>query len=336
MLTKRFDVSSREIVAGGKPYVIAEAGSNFNQSLDTAKRLIDVAADARADAVKFQLFSAQKLYPAGGPVYEIMKSVELNPDWVPKLLEHAKSRSLAFLASAFDLGSLEILEAAGVAAHKVASSEAVNLPLLAAMARTGKPIFFSTGMCDLADISLALETIKSEGNNNVSLMQCGARYSLPDEQVNLRVIQTYAAAFGGPVGFSDHTLARDAAVAAVALGAVTFEKHFTLDRKSEGPDHFYALEPGELSDYVAALHRTYAALGDGEKAMLPEEREVGRRDGLHMRRAIAAGEKLSSDDIEVRRPAIGMRGRDLAHAIGAVARHKIEAGAPLKWTDIRI
>lgn len=335
MLVDRFSVAGKSVEAGGKPYVIAEAGSNFNQSIDTALKLIDAAAAAGADSVKFQLFRADVLYPDRGPVFEVLKSVELNADWLPKLAAHAAAQGLAFFASAFDVQSLASLEAVKVPAHKVASSEAVNLPLLAAMARTGKPIFFATGMCDLADISTALDVMASEGNRNISLMQCGSRYPLPETETNLRVIATYRSAFGGPVGFSDHTLGRDAAIAALALGASTFEKHFTLDRQAEGPDHFYAMEPDELKDYVTKLREIFAGLGNGVKRMLPEERAVGRREGLHALRAIPAGKTLTMDDIEMRRPATGMRGRDFMRAIGATARHDIAADSPIDWSDIR-
>lgn len=336
MLANKFTVANRTVERGGKPFVIAEAGANFNQSLDIAKRLIDVAADAKADAVKFQLFKAEELVTSETPGFDILKSVELKPDWVPVLADYAKARSIPFMASAFSLDALAKLEAVGVPAHKVASSEVLNLPLLAAMARTGKPIFLATGMSDMTDISLALNVILSEGNNQVSLMHCYARYPLPESEANLRVIETLGKAFGGPIGYSDHTKTRKTAVAAVALGAVTFEKHYTLDKNSEGPDHFFALEPKELADYVSAIQETYAGLGDGIKTIHLEEQNGRRRLSVHLRRRVAAGQKLSADDLEVRRPATGMRGRDLAHAINAVARHDLEAGAPLQWTDIRI
>jgi sialic acid synthase SpsE len=335
MLADSFRVGKSVIQAKGKPYVIAEAGSNFDQSLDTARRLIDASADCGADAIKFQLFRAKALYPDGGSMYEIFKSVELNPDWVSILARHAGERGVTFFASTFDLESVKVLENAGVLAHKVASSEATNLPLLSALARTGKPIFLSTGMCDLADIELALQVMSLEGARDISVMQCGARYPLPDEETNLRVISTYQAAFGGPVGFSDHTLGGDAAIAALALGACVFEKHLTLDKKSKGPDHFYALEPKEMAEYVGSLRRIHQGLGDGRKEMLKEERLQGRRDGVCARRAISSGTILKADDLDIRRPAPGIRARDVARIVGATARHDINAGDPIDWADVR-
>ena len=335
MLADSFRIGKSLIQAKGNPYVIAEAGSNFDQSLDTARHLIDAAADSGADAIKFQLFRAKALYPEGSSMYEIFKAVELNPDWVPLLAKHARDRDLTFFASTFDLESLKVLEDTGVPAHKIASSEAVNLPLLSAIARTQKPIFLSTGMCDLADIEIALAVINSEGAQDVSLMQCGALYPLPDEQTNLRVISTYQAAFGGPVGFSDHTLGRDAAIASLVLGAAVFEKHLTLDKASKGPDHFYALEPNEMTEYVGSLHRIHQGLGDGRKTMLREERLHGRRDGVYARRDISSGAILKADDLDVRRPAPGIRARDMAHIVGATVRHNIKAGDPIDWSDVR-
>lgn len=335
MLADSFHVGKGHVRANGAPYVIAEAGSNFDQSLDTARRLIDVAADCRADAIKFQLFKASALYPEGSSMYKIFKAVELNSDWVPILARHASERGVTFFASTFDLESLALLEKVGVLAHKVASSEATNLPLLSAIARTRKPIFLSTGMCDLADIEVALNVMSTEGARDISLMQCGARYPLPEEKTNLRVISTYRAAFGGPVGFSDHTLKRDAAIAALALGASVFEKHLTLDRTSKGPDHFYALEPKEMTEYVGSLHRIHEGLGDGRKTMLKEERLEGRRDGVYARHDISSGAVLTEDDFDIRRPAPGIRARDIAYIIGATARHNIKAGDSVDWADVR-
>jgi sialic acid synthase SpsE len=315
--------------------MIAEAGSNFNQSLDTAKRLIDVAHDSGAQAVKFQLFRADALYPNGGELYDIFKSVELNADWVPILDRHARERGLTFLASVFDLASFRVLEDISVAAHKVASSETTNMPLLLAMAATGKPLFISTGMCDMVDVEMALDACAGVGNTRVGLFQCGARYPLPVEEANLRVIDTFLRRFNCPTGFSDHTLGLGTAVAAVGLGATIFEKHFTLDRQSKGPDHFYALEPAELKAYVSGIQEAFTALGSPEKQMLDEERRLGRRDGLYAARRINAGDAIGPDDIAVRRPAVGLRARYRDAVLGLKVAVTIEEGEPLTWAAVR-
>jgi sialic acid synthase SpsE len=333
-LDAAFEVSGRRIANGERPYVIAEAGSNFNQSLDTGYALIDAAAASGADAVKFQLFRPESLYPPGTKEYDAVSAVTLNPEWVPSLADHAEAQEIAFMASAFDVESVDILDAANVPAHKVGSSEATNLAVLARMAKSGQPIFLSTGMCDMVDIHEAVAICVAHGNRQVALMQCGAMYPLPPELTNLKVLDLFRRVFGGPAGLSDHTLGFAVPVAAVARGAAVIEKHFTLDRTTEGPDHFYALEPDELKQLVTMLHEAHSAIGQGVKAMLPEEREFGRREGLYAARHIAAGAVLTMADIEVKRPAIGLRARYRDLADGARAARDIAAGEPITWNDL--
>lgn len=331
MLKTELTIGETRVGGDASPYVIAEAGSNFNQDLDTARRLIDAAAEAGANAVKFQLFSADRLYPNGGELHEIFKSVELNPDWVPKLADQARDRGLHFSASAFDTQSFEMLETIGVPFHKVASSETTNLQFLHRVAASGRPVVVSTGMCDMVDVEEAVNVCLGVGNDQVILLQCGAMYPLPPELANLRVLASFAQRFRCPVGFSDHTLGQATATAAVALGGTVFEKHFTLDRSAKGPDHFYALEPGELKAYVAALYEAHQALGHPVKEMLPKERELGRREGLYAARAMKKGEVFTAADIVARRPAIGMRARYASAMVGATVNKPLEKDQPLTW-----
>jgi sialic acid synthase SpsE len=188
----------------------------------------------------------------------------------------------------------------------------------------------------MVDVEEAVTLCLARGNTKVSLLQCGTMYPLPPEHAHLRVMNLYRQRFGGPVGWSDHALGLTLAIAATGRGAAVIEKHFTHDRSAEGPDHFYALEPGELTQLVEAIHEVHAALGRPEKEMLPSEREFGRRDGLYAARDIPAGARLSDDDIEIRRPAVGLRARYRATVTGAEALHAIEAGAPLQWANIRL
>lgn len=330
-LSNEFAIAGTKVGAGYAPYVIAEAGSNFNQSLDTARRLIDAAVEARANAVKFQLFRADFLYPNRDGFYDIFKSIELNPDWVPLLNQHARERGLAFTASAFDMVSVDVLEAVGVPAHKIASSETTDLKFLHYVAATGKPVIISTGMCDMVDVEEAVAICQAAGNDAVALLQCGAMYPLPPELVSLRVITSFMDRFGCPSGFSDHTLGHAAATAAIGLGASIFEKHFTLDRASEGPDHFYALEPGELKSYITGLHEAHQALGSPVKQMLPKERELGRRDGLYAARAMREGEIVTAADIVVKRPAVGLRARYAPVVVGAILVKSVDKDQPMTW-----
>ena len=331
MLKNTLTIAGTPVGGDAPPYVIAEIGSNFNQNLDTAKRLIDVAVDAKANAVKFQLFRANFLYPNGGELYDIFKSIELNPDWVPLLEKHAREQGIHFIASAFDIASIDVLESVKVPAHKIASSETTNLGFVHYVASTGKPVVISTGMCDMVDVEEAVNVCLGAGNDQVMLLQCGALYPLPPEQANLRVIPSFAARFHCPVGFSDHTLGQAAAATAVGLGATVFEKHFTLDRAAAGPDHFYALEPQELKSYVAAIHEAHQSLGSPVKQMLPKERELGRREGVYAARAMARGERISIADMALKRPALGLRARYAATIAGAILIRPVDKDQPLTW-----
>lgn len=334
MLNETFDIEGRTVGGDASPYVIAEAGSNFNQSKDMAQRLIDAAKAAGADAVKFQLFRADVLYPDGGEIYEIFKSVQLDADWLPELKEHASSQGLHFSASAFDRESIAALASLDVPFMKVGSSETTNLDLVARMAATGKPMFLSTGMCGLGEISDAVEVCLGLGLADVSLMQCQSVYPLDLADVNLAAMDTLHSAFGGPVGFSDHSLGIFAPIAAAARGARSIEKHFTLDRSLEGPDHFYALEPDELTTMIAGIRAAHTAVGDSGKKILTPEREHGRRDGLWFASSAAAGEVVTDAILEVKRPAVGIKARHRGAVVGARIKHAVSAGDPVTWDDL--
>ncbi len=327
-------LGSKTIGQGQGPFIIAEAGSNHDQSFETAIKLIDVAADAGADAVKFQVFQAGELYPPGTEMHKIFKSVELNADWLSKLNQHAKKRNILFLASAFDRKSVDLLEAIEVPAHKIASSETTNIPLLAYIAKKKRPMLISTGMCDLVDVFEATRLCQELGNDDIALFQCGAMYPLPVDLAHLRVMDSLRETFRCPVGFSDHTLGIHITLAAVARGADMIEKHFTLDRNSKGPDHFYALEPKELTQFVKESREIYSALGSREKQMLPEEKRLGRRDGLYLKAPKKRGEKISAEDLETKRPAVGIRARYKNFLQGAVAKTDLNEGAALEWQNI--
>lgn len=334
MLKNELNIGGTLVGGSATPYVIAEVGSNFDKSLDKARKLIDVAKEAGANAVKFQLFSADVLYPNHDGLYDIFKSIELDAEWVPLLDKHARDQGLHFMASAFDMGSVDVLEAVKVPAHKVASSETTNLGFVHKLASTGKPMVISTGMCDMVDVEEAVNTCLGTGNSQMVLLQCGAVYPLPNELVNLRVIQSLARRFNCPVGFSDHTVGQVAAVTAVGLGAAVFEKHYTLDKKGAGPDHFYALEPDELKSYISAIREAHEALGSGEKQLLPKERELGRREGLYLARNMKKGELITHNDITLKRPALGLRARYASAVVGSRLSQKMEKGQPLSWDVI--
>jgi len=334
MLDLEFSINGRSIGVDAKPYIIAEIGSNFDQSLDLAKQLIDESAAAGADAVKFQLFQAKEMYPEGTELYDIFKSIELCPDWLATLKDHADGCGVHFLASPFDTLSVDRLVEVGVPAMKIASSETTKLGFVEYVAAQKVPVMMATGMCDLIDVIEAVNACKRGNNTAVALLQCGTRYPLPSYQANLRVMERFQDIFGGPVGLSDHTEGQVTAIAAVARGASVIEKHVTLDRNSKGPDHFYAMETKELGPFIRALHEAQAALGNGEKEMLVEEKEAGRREGLHAARDLKVGEIISADDLVVRRPAAGVRARYFETIIGAKVKHNITCDQPVLWDDI--
>jgi sialic acid synthase SpsE len=334
MLNQSIRVGVRLIDSNSSPYIVAEAGSNFNQKLDVAKRLIEVASESGASAVKFQLFRADSLYPNRDQLYSVFKELELNPDWVEPLSTHASEYGVEFLASAFDYDSVDILEDISISAHKIASSETTNLKLLHYVASKRKPVLVSTGMCDLVDVQEAINVCLAVGNSDIVLMQCGSMYPLPVQHVHLRTISTFNEMFGGPVGFSDHTLGRHAAVAAVGVGATVFEKHFTLDKEADGPDHFYALEPDQLKMYVRAIQDAYESLGSPVKQMLPDEITQGRREGLYAAHTLEPGAVLEVENLLVKRPALGLRARYQSVAIGAKITKTIEAGDPIGWEHL--
>jgi len=333
-LAKEFEILERKIGNDTRPYVIAEIGSNFCQSKDMAKTLIDVAAEAGADAVKFQLFRADVLYPDYGEMYELFKSLELDAGWLSDLSKHATDQNLHFLASAFDNASVQALQNISVPVYKVASSEATNFPLLIEIAKTGAPIFISTGMCNMTDIEQIVEVCLNLGNPNVALLQCGAQYPLPEDLTNLRVIADFKNRYECPVGFSDHTLGQNAAIAAIGAGATIFEKHFTLDKTEEGPDHFYAMEPEELKKYITAIHQASSSMGNGVKSPLEEERRLGRREGLYATTRLPIGHVFSHSDIEAKRPALGIAARYRDALVGARLNKEIASGEPIDWDHL--
>lgn len=327
-------IGSRSIGNGEPVYVIAEAGSNHNQDFDVAKRLVDAAVEAGADAVKFQLFDTRALYRPNHPLFALFKSLELPRAWVPRLMEHCRRRKICFLATPFDLGSVDLLHRAGVPAFKWGSSETTNLPLLRHAALKRKPLLISTGMCDLADVAEAVEITRRAGNDQIVLLQCTSVYPSRPEQAHLNVLDTYRQAFGVPVGFSDHTLTDTAALVSVAKSACVIEKHLTLSRRMKGPDHACSQEPQEFRALVTRIREAESCMGSPQKTFLEEERKVGRRDGVYAARGLRSGEKLTPQNTSVGRPAVGISSRYAAVTRSARLGRAIAKGEPVRWSDL--
>jgi N,N'-diacetyllegionaminate synthase len=304
--------------------VIAEAGVNHNGELSLAKRLIDVAAEAGADMVKFQTFSADRLVTvsAGKAEYQshtteasetqhaMLRRLELSAGMHHELIEHCRLRRIEFFSTGFDTQSVDFLAQLGFTRFKIPSGEITNLPYLRHVGSFGKPIILSTGMATLGDIEAALDALERAGarRDQITVLHCNTEYPTPMVDVNLRAMLTIGEAFGVAVGYSDHTLGIEVPIAAVALGATVIEKHFTLDRTLPGPDHQASLEPNELLAMVRAIRNIELALGNPLKRPSPSEiknRPVGRKS-IVAARAIRAGESFSAENLTTKRPGIGL------------------------------
>lgn len=333
-------------------FIIAEAGSNHNRDFDNAKKLIDVAVEAGADAVKFQIFSAEAIYSKKTPMasyikkeklakdnetlWDVIKRIEIPRQWTPDLMAYCREKGIMFLSTPFDLKAVDELEAAGVEAYKVASFEITHLPMLRKISATGKPIILSTGMANLEDIEVALKAVKEGGSSQVALLHCAIAYPPKYEDINLRAIDTMKQAFQLPVGFSDHTMGHVTDVAAVARGACIIEKHFTLSRNQEGPDHPFSLEPHELKEMITAIRQTEKILGSPFKQHTAAENELYRiaRRSLVAAVKIPAGTKITEDMIAVKRPGFGIPVRHMEIVIGRTAKIDIDEDDILTWEMI--
>ena len=331
-MMKKIGIGDRWVGEGEPTFVIAEVGANHDEKLGQARELIDIASDSGADAVKFQIFSAEKLYSEKTPQFAVLKANELPREWVGELVEYAKKRGIIFLATPFDKEAVDQLYETGISAYKWASFEIVDLPLLKYAASKGKPMLLSTGMCNLVDIQEAVDTVYSTGNKDIILLHCTCLYPTKPNQVNLRMMDTIRNAFHLPVGLSDHTLGITIPIAAVTRGACVIEKHFTLSRKLKGPDHPFALEPEELKQMVRAIREVEESLGSPIKKMIPDEEEkVSRRRSIIARTDIAKGTKLTQDMLIIKRPGKGIQPKFLDIIIGREVRRDIRKDEAITW-----
>ena len=323
-----------------KIFIIAEAGVNHNGDIKLAKKLINVAKDAGADAVKFQTFKVEDVVTqnaekaeyqkettgAEESQFEMIKKLELTESDFKELADYAKKAGILFLSSPFDKESVDLLDELDVPAFKVASGEITNLPLLRYIAKKGKPIILSTGMSTLGEIEEALDVIRSEEVEDIILLHCVSNYPARVEDVNLRAMGTLKQAFKLPVGFSDHTLGITAPIAAVALGACVIEKHFTLDRNLPGPDHKASLEPDELKEMVKAIREVEKALGNGIKKPTKEEEKIKKvaRRSIVAKVDISKGAIITEEMLDVKRPGTGIEPKYLKFIIGRKAKEDIK------------
>ena len=319
------EFSGYKIGSGQPCFIIAEAGVNHNGDPNTARQLIDVAVQSGADAVKFQTFKSENVISKSAPKaeyqkqttgsdesqFEMIKKLELDPDVHKELIEYCQKKNILFLSTPFDHESIDLLDSLNVPLFKIPSGEITNLPYLRHIGRIGKPVIMSSGMATLGEIESALGILTNGGIRieDITVLHCNTEYPTPMQDVNLRAMKTMAAAFPGiRIGYSDHTLGIEIPIAAVAMGATVIEKHFTLDRNMEGPDHQASLEPNELKAMVQAIRNIEKAMGNGWKKPSPSERKnlsVARKS-IVAAKAIREGDIFSEENLTVKRPGTGI------------------------------
>lgn len=325
-------------------FIIAEIGANHNRSLSLAKEHIDAAADGGADAVKFQIYSAEKLYSKKTPrhsgydkdLFTLISEIETPREWLPELASYCKEKEIIFFATPFDEEAVDELDQVSPL-FKIASFEIVDLPLLRYCASKGKPMIISTGLANMEEIEDAYLTCREAGNESVAFLQCASLYPAPPHIMNLKSMETIRRAFGVPTGLSDHTEGIHVSVAAAAMGASIIEKHFTLDRTLQGPDHPFAIEPKELKELVRQIRELEAALGDGRKlGPAPEEMEFYEkaRRSVHAAVDIPGGTVITREMLTVKRPGYGIRPKYLPILLGRKAQRDIEADSWITWNMI--
>ena len=337
-----------------KTLIIAEAGVNHNGSLENGKKLIDAASVAGADYVKFQTFKASKLVSThakkakyqqqnlnDGDISQqaMIKNLELSAEMHYELFDYCKTKGIKFLSTGFDEESNDFLEKLGIDVFKIPSGEITNKPYLQHIAIKGKHIILSTGMATISEIEAALNTLISAGadKNQITILHCNTEYPTPMEDVNLRAMLHIGETFKVKVGYSDHTLGIEVPIAAVALGAIVIEKHFTLDRNMPGPDHKASLEPQELKEMVKAIRNIeLATTGSGTKEPSPSEipNIPVARKSIHYNTSLLRGHKIAFKDLVMKRPGDGISPMEYEKCIGKILKSDVNEDQIMKWEDM--
>jgi len=338
-----------------KVIIIAEAGVNHNGDFENAKKLILAAANAGADYVKFQTFKADKLVSKdaqkaeyqkanlkedGDSQYDMLKKLEMSEAWHYDLIKYANECGIKFLSTGFDEDSIDFLDSLNIDLFKVPSGEITNKPYLEHIAKKGKPIVISTGMSNLQEIKDAVEVIQNHqiGKNKITILHCNTEYPTPMQDVNLLAMKTIQNELGVQVGYSDHTLGIEVPIAAVALGAVLIEKHFTLDRNMIGPDHLASLTPDELKQMVTSIRNIELAIS-GSGAKEPSESELKNikiaRKSIHLLKPVLKGNTISLQDLVMKRPSNGISPMKIDDVIGKKYLNDYESDHCLQWVDIK-
>jgi N-acetylneuraminate synthase len=348
-MTKPFEIAGRSIGPDFSPYIIAELSGNHNGDMNRALALVDAAAETGADAIKLQTYTADTITldvdrPEfriqgglwdGRSLYELYREASTPWEWHAALFARAREHGVHVFSSPFDHTAVDFLEALGAPAHKIASFELVDTPLIAKAASTGKPLIMSTGIASYAEIEDAVRAAREGGADGLALLHCISAYPAAPKTMRLQTIKTLGTAFGVPVGLSDHTLGSAVAVASIALGACIIEKHMTLARADGGPDADFSLEPAEFTQLVADCRMAHAALGDAQH----DRKGVGGanaqfRRSLYVVADVAEGEVLSEANVRSVRPGNGLAPKHLDGVLGRTAARSLTRGEPLDWSMV--
>ncbi len=342
MKIKSVNIGGKQVGLGKPVFVIAEAGVNHNGQLDLALKLIEAAAEVGADAVKFQTFRAEQVVTVAGEMAEyqkrnigvtesqlsMLRKLEFKEEWYPALIAKAKEKNIIFLTTPHGgFASVDLVQSLGVCAFKFGSGDLNNSPLLKYAAKFKKPMLISTGMSTLAEAKEAIAVIKKAGNNKIIVFHCTTEYPCPLNEVNLRILKTFMGGLDAVVGYSDHTTGMQASLMAVTLGANIIEKHFTLDKNMEGPDHKASMEPVEFKQMVAQLKNVEMILGSEiKKPSVSEKKYIGiARKSLVTARDIKKGEKFTRENLAIKRPGTGLAPKLYDKVLGKIAKVEIKA-----------
>ncbi|MCL6700907.1 pseudaminic acid synthase [Pseudomonas sp. T1.Ur] len=351
MRNPSINIAGRKIGADEPPYIIAELSANHNGNFETAKRIMEEAKNAGADAIKLQTYTADTITLDcdsadfqirgglwdGRTLYELYKEAHMPWEWHAPLFDYAKKLDITIFSSPFDSTAVDLLESLNAPAYKIASFEAIDLPLIKYVASTGKPMIISTGMADADEIAEAIEAAREGGCKELAVLHCVSGYPAPAEDYNLRTIPDMIHRHGLVTGLSDHTLDNTTALTSVALGASIIEKHFTLDRSGGGPDDSFSLEPAELVALCRDSKTAWAALGNinyGRKSS--EQGNVQFRRSLYFVRKMRAGEIITADSVRSVRPGFGLPPKRLSSVVGSVLTRDVEKYSPVKADDFYV
>lgn len=343
-------IDGKAIGSNNKPYIIAEMSANHNGDINTAFAIIDKAKQAGADAIKIQTYTADTItlksnLPdfqindglwAGQTLYDLYEWAHTPWDWHKPLFEHARKAGITMFSSPFDNTAVDLLEDLNTPAYKIASFEAIDLPLISYAASTGKPMIISTGMANIEEIEEAINAAQEGGCSELAILHCVSGYPAPAADYNLRTLQEMIERFGLVTGLSDHTLDNTTAIASIALGASIIEKHFTLDRSGGGPDDSFSLEPNDLEHLCQSSDIAWSSLGKvdyGRKSS--EQGNMMFRRSIYVVKDITAGEILTVENIRSIRPGFGLAPKNYKELLGKVAKIDIKCGSAMKWNFIK-